>query len=114
MKLEQSQFHVVFIVARALAAYREGDFSKTVLLLEPIMPRIRSATAAQANALMGMAKYQLGGEKEAALKALAASEDLCNAEGYSEQRVAVRTGWEDWLIADILLREAKELMMGNK
>jgi tetratricopeptide (TPR) repeat protein len=99
--------------ARSLAAYRAGNFSEAVASLEPRLPSLQKVTGADAYAVLAMSKHQMK-DTDGAREALQAGEELFNRFWFSERRISVDPSVLDWLIADILLSEAKAMLGTEK
>lgn len=86
----------------------DGTFS----IAGPHNLRMPPVTATDANAILAMAKHRMG-QTQGAREALERGAKLFDAAWFSTDRVAIRDSVADWLIADILLREAKSVVDGK-
>src|SRR5262249_44283791 len=108
---ENHSFRWYFMQADALAAVRAGRYSDAVALLERLRPRAgRSCNDATAFAILAMAHARLG-QFEAARGALG------NAQATVAQLMPVPAqgrpfddSWHDWLVCQLLCREAEGLL----
>jgi tetratricopeptide (TPR) repeat protein len=109
--LKSEPYRNWLLLTQALTQYRGGEYPKAISNLEPLIPQLPPAGKASAKAVLAMARYQMN-EGQAAEKSLNEGEALFNAHWFSETRVTLKDEGDphDWLIADILLREAKELV----
>jgi tetratricopeptide (TPR) repeat protein len=110
----ENPFHRWFILARALAAYRAGEFRTAVSMLEPALARMKAVPAIVASrAVLAMAKHGEG-DREAARHELRRAEELHRIHWAPERRpvilVSASAPSHDWLFADVLLSEAHSLI----
>jgi hypothetical protein len=111
-----SGFYKWGYATRALAAYRAGDADKTVHWIRKSQesqgyadePRVQ----ALALSLLAMAQHQLG-QPEEAREALAQVDELIDERLPKLATGELGAGWHDWLIAQILRREAAGLVAGS-
>jgi hypothetical protein len=96
-----------------LAAYRSGNYGAAASELQGLIPHLFPITGASAEAVLAMARARLG-KTESARAALGAATVLLNANWFSKTRVALEGNPHDWLIAHILVREAKSLIGPGK
>jgi len=98
-----------------LAEYRQANFSsaaewaqKTVAVVTPMVKR-----DAAAYAILAMAQHQLN-HAEQAHAALAKAVEITETKMPRLESGDLEHDWVDWLIAHILLREAKALVNGEQ
>jgi serine/threonine-protein kinase len=103
-----------FQLCKALAEYRQANFSsaaewaqKTVAVATPMVKR-----DAAAYAILAMAQHQLN-HAEQAHAALAKAVEITETKMPRLGSGDLGPDWQDWLIAHILLREARELVEGQ-
>jgi hypothetical protein len=113
MQMEKSPHYLVFVFAKGLALYRERKFSEAIELLEPVLPRMGRVTAVGATAVLAMAKYGIG-ERKAAQDLLLKGEEIFKQSWLHKNRVRIEDSVQDWLMTDILLREARALIEVEK
>jgi tetratricopeptide (TPR) repeat protein len=98
---------------KGLAEYRAGQFASAIdwvskSIGQPPMVRGPRPDAA-AFLVMAMAQHQLKRQGEARA-ALAKGADIINTKLLKRENATLDENWADWLIADILLREARMLI----
>ena len=97
----------------ALVEYRAGNFDAAIAALEPLIPRLSPSASVSAQAVLAMAKFKMVDEVSA-LANFHAAESLFRENWFSEKRIALEGNPHDWLVADILLREARGMLQGGK
>jgi serine/threonine-protein kinase len=119
VKASDHGYYPFFLLAAALAEYRAGEFAQAVEKLELLVSKRQEPGYSQtnlqapANLVLAMAQHQLDHDDDA-------GEAIRRARGIMDQRdfQRVRNGdlggfWHDWLICQILRREAEALLKAD-
>jgi tetratricopeptide (TPR) repeat protein len=100
-----------FMLAKALADYRAGDCSGALGWLERFSPQADGVHYdASAFAILAMTQHRLGRSPEARAALTSARSILANKMPNPQQGRLFADGWHDWLHAQVLCREAEELL----
>jgi tetratricopeptide (TPR) repeat protein len=100
-----------FEFAKGLVAYRRGHFDTAVEYMERVLARKgedRNRTV-QAYMVLAMSRYQLG-QTDEARAAFAAGSRYANSVLPGVGHLIDYLGWNDWIIAHALMREASALL----
>ncbi len=109
-------YYAYFLLARGLAHYRAGEFDKA---LDRASKSIAPDPApfnlnVPAFLIVALSHHHLGQAAEAR-KALGQARDIMGQESFPTiERGELGDGWHDWLICQILRREAESLIEGKK
>jgi tetratricopeptide (TPR) repeat protein len=93
----------------ALVDYRAGNHDAAIAALEPLIPRLSPSASVGAQAVLAMARFKMVDE-QAALTHFHSAESLFRDNWFSDKRIALEGNPHDWLVANILLREAGALL----
>jgi hypothetical protein len=98
-------------LARALAEFRRADFAAAVNWTQQLSPSTGEDANrdVQAFAVLAMSEHQLGHTTKAALALARASETSAKRLAKPDSR-DFGSAWVDWIIAQTLLREARQLI----
>jgi tetratricopeptide (TPR) repeat protein len=108
-------FFAYFMVTKALAELRQGHFASAIDWMQqflagaakvPPQNTLDRNLTASAHLIMAMAEHHLKREKEARAS-LASGSDLIDPEP------GINGTWNDWLVAQALLKEARALIEGQ-
>ena len=110
---EKHNYYRYFLLARALAHYRAGEFDRAIALLDKsLAPGAKVFDPKPAYLVLAMAHHQLGQREEA-------EQALKKARAMMEQREIPKEDsgdygphWHDWVICQLLRREAETLLRG--
>jgi Flp pilus assembly protein TadD len=110
------QFHRYFLMARGLAHYRAGEFDKALdragrsITPEPA----HFGLAVPAILVTAMSHHRLG-QTDEGRKALGQAREIMERKEFpTVESGDVGNAWHDWLICQILRREAEDLIEGGK
>ena len=98
-----------YVMTRGLAACRAGKYSDAITSVEPVLPHLPPVAQATSQAILALARHGMK-EADAARQAWENGDQLLKANWFSETRLALDGNPHDWLIAHLLLREAKSLI----
>jgi eukaryotic-like serine/threonine-protein kinase len=107
-------YWVYFQFAKGLAEYRAGHFDEAVRWLKQVLDHEGYyERAAAADAVLAMAQFQLK-QPEEARATLAKAVKIAGANMPKPDSQNYGLVWNDWLICEILMREAQSLIEGPK
>ena len=104
--------HESFLAVRALVDYRAGDPEAAARRLEKLSLDADDSWASVGRITLALARFRLGREAESRRDLHRASETLRRSRprlDRGQQYAAIF--WQDWLVAEVLLREAEELLL---
>src|SRR6185503_19919470 len=103
-----------FQFAKGLAQYRQGRFSSAVEWMQKVLAKAGedSNRGVQAHMVLAMAQHQLKHPDEART-ALAKGVAIAETKLPKLANGELDVGWNDWIIAHSLMREAKMLIEGK-
>jgi tetratricopeptide (TPR) repeat protein len=102
-----------FQFAKGLAEYRQGRFTSAVEWLQPVASQSGDKyRTVQAHMVLAMAQIRLQRPDDARLT-LAKGLEIVNTRFPKAGSGDLEDQWQDWIIANVLVREAKELIEGK-
>jgi Flp pilus assembly protein TadD len=102
-----------FQFAKGLAEYRQGRFASASEWLQPVLGKTGDTyRTVQAHMTLAMAQHQLN-QAEQARATLAKGLELAEARFPKLGKTGLDEQWHDWIIAQVLMREAKALIEGK-
>jgi hypothetical protein len=114
-KTERDGYFGFFAMAKGLADYRAGKYADAVTWEERAVPHVNGTHwDAVKYAVLAMAHYQQGHAKEAGAALDSAKAILVKIPDPAKGQLFGAGDWHDWLHAQILCREADELLTGAK
>jgi len=99
------------LCAKALADYRQGKFQDAVAGTSVILKDPFPYTQAEATAILAMAQFRMG-QTEEARATFAKLERVVGENLPLPRSVDLGNDWKDWVIAHVLLDEARSLIAG--
>ena len=106
------QYWPYFQFVKGLAEYRQGRFASAAEWLQKVLGRSDDIyRTVQAQMTLAMAQYQLKQAEEARVT-LAKGLELAEARFPKPGKASLDEQWHDWIIAHVLMREAKALIEG--
>ena len=112
---EKHNYYRYFLLARAMAHYRAGEFDRAIALLDKSFAAgARFFDPKPAYLVLAMAHHQLG-QREEAEKAMKKARALMEQKGIPQEGSGdYGSGWHDWVICQLLRREAETLIRGSE
>jgi hypothetical protein len=107
------QYWPYFQFVKGLAEYRQGRFASAAEWLQKVLSRTNDTyRTVQAHMMLAMAQHQLK-QTEQARVTLAKGLELAETRFPKPGKASLDEQWHDWIIAHVLMREAKALIEGN-
>jgi serine/threonine-protein kinase len=107
------QYWPYFQFVKGLAEYRQGRFASAVDWLQPVLGQSGDVyRTVQAHMTLAMAQHQLN-QTEQARATLAKGLEIAEARFPKHGKTGLDEQWHDWIIAHVLMREAKALIDGQ-
>jgi serine/threonine protein kinase/Flp pilus assembly protein TadD len=107
------QYWPYFQFVKGLAEYRQGRFASATEWLQKVVDRSNDVyRTVQAHMTLAMAQHQLN-QTEQARVTLAKGLELAEARFPKSGKAGLDEQWHDWIIAHVLMREAKALIEGK-
>jgi hypothetical protein len=107
------QYWPYFQFVKGLAEYRQGRFASASEWLQPVLGKTSDIyRTVQAHMTLAMAQHQLN-QTEQARATLAKGLELAEARFPKLGKTGLDEQWHDWIIAQVLMREAKALIEGK-
>ena len=106
------QYWPYFQFVKGLAEYRQGHFAGAAERLQPLLAKNADAyRTVQAHMTLAMAQHQLD-QLDQARVTLAKGLEIAEARFPKAGKASLDEQWHDWIIAHVLMREAKALIEG--
>jgi len=107
------QYWPYFQFVKGLAEYRQGRFASAADWLQKVLGQSDDIyRTVQAHMTLAMAQYQLK-QTEQARVTLAKGLEIAEKRFPKAGKASLDERWHDWIIAHVLMREAKELIEGK-
>ncbi len=107
------QYWPYFQFVKGLAEYRQGRFASAAEWLQQVLGKNADMyRTVQAHMTLAMAQHQLNQSDQASIT-LAKGLELAETRFPEPGKASLDEQWHDWIIAHVLIREAKELIEGK-